>query len=315
MSELCHECQLIRQPAPRFEHLPPEAFEISLCNAPREFDYALLWDPPDGFFKKVGVRRAVFSFGAGVELIVRREVPGNLPLIRVEDAGMAASVQDFVLAQVLRVSRGFDVYAERQAAHIWAPEPPRSRESIRIGVLGLGVLGGSVAADLTRRGFGTCGFSLHPREIDGVQCHSGTASSEQARDPLSAFSQFLRNIEVLVCILPATPVTAGVLSKEAFLRMPKGSHLIALGRGSHLVESDLLECLHTGHLKSALLDVFESEPLPSASRLWQHPRISVTPHVAGGLHIRSAAAQIARKLQNLEAHLPVTGIVNLELGY
>lgn len=269
-------------------------------------DVAVVWRPPQALFAEQRRLRTVFNLGAGVDaLLALAGFPRSVQLVRLEDAGMAEALAEYVLAAVLRVYRGFDRYAALQAACQWKPGKLRERSEFRIGVLGLGVIGGAIARLLVQHGFGVRGFAQTPKQIQGIDCRAGEA----------AFGPFLDGLDVLVNVLPLTPDTRGLLDRSALRRLAKGAHVINVGRGATLVDADLLALLDEGQLGGATLDVFATEPLPPDHPFWRRNEILVTPHVSAVTELKPSVAQIADKLAALSRGEAVSGVVDLTRGY
>ncbi len=269
-------------------------------------DYALVWKPPSELLRELARVKAIFNLGAGVDALVgAASLPREAPLIRLEDAGMAEQMAEYVCHAVLRRYREFDVYAEQQRSGVWRPRPPASKPGFGVGILGLGVLGVAVATALVGFGFLPRGWSRTPKAVAGVANFVGE----------SELAAFLAGTQVLVCLLPLTRETQGLLDRSTLSRLPRGACVVNVSRGALVVEADLLDLLDTGHLAAAMLDVFADEPLPAAHRFWHHPRVALTPHVAAVTRVEQAVAQIAAKIRRLEAGLPVSGVVARDRGY
>ncbi len=247
----------------------------------------------------------MFALGAGVDTILADPtLARSLPLVRLRDAGLAAQMVDYHVYAALHFQRDFDLYLRDQATATWRARAPRTRR-MRVGVLGLGVMGGAVARALVGMGFRVTGWSRRPKTLEGVEVLSGA-------DGLDAC---LRRSELLVCLLPHTRETDGLLDARRLASLPRGAAIVNAGRGSLLDEAGLLELLDSGHLRGAFLDVTASEPLPSASRLWRHPAVRVTPHVAAATLIEPAVDQVAEAIAALEAGQRPAGLVDRSAGY
>lgn len=269
-------------------------------------DIAVVWRPPGALFIEQPRLQAVFNLGAGVDaLLALPELPPRLPVVRLEDAGMARSMSDYVLAAVLRSYRRFDRYARAQAERRWQPEHLPPRDTFTIGVLGLGVIGAAIAATLLHHGFAVRGHALAPRTLPGVHCFAGPAE----------FDAFLAGLDVLVAVLPATRETDALLDRAALAKLAAGAHVVNVGRGNVLVDADLLALLDEGHLSGATLDVFAEEPLPHDHPFWGRSDILVTPHVAAETERDPAVAQVADKLVAWSRGESVSGLVDRERGY
>ena len=289
------------------EALPDEA----IACWPQEVDaatvtHAAVWAPPDGFFTRFPNLRTVFVMGAGVDkLLQRKDVPQDVTLIRLTDAGMAQQMTEYCLYGVLHYQRQIDRYAQQQRNRQWKPLDTRLACDVRVGVLGLGELGGRVAQDLARLGYRVSGWSRRLRQIENVRCLHGE----------EGLRELLPQTDVLFCVLPSTPETRHLLDAETLALLPDDAALINAGRGALIDEEALLARLDGGQLRFALLDVFAEEPLPEGHRFWNHPRVLVTPHIAADTVPEDAVAQIASNLRALTGGKPVTGQIDRQRGY
>ena len=270
-------------------------------DATREADYALVWRPPPEVLATLDRAKAIFNLGAGVDGLdsMPRSLEG-VPLIRLEDAGMAEQMAEYVAHAVLRRYREFDAYAQSQREAVWQPRRRLDKSEFRVGILGIGVLGAAVASTLTAFGFPIDGWSRSRKQLPGVRSFAGDAE----------LREFLGRCNVLVCMLPLTAETRGILGHATLSRLPRGAYIVNVARGALLIEQDLLALVDSGALAGATLDVFQDEPLPPSHAFWHHPRITVTPHVSAVTRIEESVAQIDAKIRQLEAGLPVSGIVD-----
>lgn len=268
-------------------------------------DYGVVWAPPQAFVDEQRQLKAMFSMGAGVDALMRLKLPSHLQVIRLEDAGMGVQMAEYVCQAVTRHFRDLAIYESEMAVGQWHYRAPRSRASCTVGLLGLGVLGSQVARALQLFEYPVLAWSRTAKTLDGVRSYSGYAS----------LPDFLRETQVLVCLLPLTPHTAGILNADTFSKLRPGAYLINVARGAHLVDADLLAALDSGQLSGATLDVFTEEPLPMTHALVGHPRIMLTPHVAARTLREETIRQIAGKIRALERGEAVTGQVRLEHGY
>ena len=283
----------------------PEARVHAWPDAPA-CDYAVVWQPPADLFERQRRLKALFSLGAGVNgLLAMPSLPRDVPLVRMEDGGMAAQMIEYALYVALRELRRFPDCERDQSQARWSPQPARSRGELVIGVLGLGVLGGAVAQALAEFGFAVSGWSRSGKSVPGVHGEHGV----QGLDAVLAGSN------VLMLFLPLTGATEGLLDRARLAQLPKGAALVNLSRGQLLDEDALLEALDSGHVGAAYLDVFRQEPLPSDHPFWRHPRVRITPHVAALTDTRLACVQVADKIRRLEAAEPVSGVVDRLRGY
>lgn len=277
----------------------------------RPADYALVWRPPHEMLANRRDLKAVFALGAGVDAILDQErkhpgtLPAGVPLLRLEDTGMAQQMQEYALSYVLRYFRRFDEYQALQQRQEWQPLDPHSLDDFTIGILGAGVLGQSVARKLTEFGFSVRCWSRSAKQIDGVQSFAGEAQR----------AAFLDGVKLVINLLPNTPETVCILNRELFAQLSTGAYLINIARGAHLVEADLLAALEQGQLAAATLDVFAREPLPQDHPFWRHPRVTITPHIAAITLPQQAMDQIAANIRALEAGHAPAGVVDRQRGY
>lgn len=270
-------------------------------------DYAVGWTPPAGdFFTRHPGLKAFFSSGAGVDhLLSHAGLPAALPVIRLEDAGMARQMTDYCVHEVLRLYYGHGRYEQQQRAGLWAEHVPPARSDFVIGVFGLGVLGAHVARTLHEMGFVVQGYARTARVIPGVQGFFGDA----------ALTPFLTRSKVLIVLAPLTPSTRGLFNAGTLSRLPPGAWFINVARGGLVVDADLLGALDQNHLAGATLDVFAQEPLPAGHPWWTHPKVRVTPHIAALTLVPESAEQVAAKIRALEHGAPVGGLVDRQRGY
>ena len=284
--------------------LPGADISVWQPGAPQA-DYAVVWAPPQQFMDEQSGLKALFNIGAGVDALLKLRLPPQALVVRLDDAGMAVQMAEYVCHAVIRHFREFDGYEADMAAGRWGYRKPRLRSDFPIGVMGLGVLGERVARALAQFDFPINGYSRTPKAIDGVRAFTG---AEQ-------FNDFLSASRVLVNLLPLTPDTANVMNQDTLGRLQPGAYVINVARGAHLVEEDLLALIDSGHVAGATLDVFRTEPLPAGHAFWNHPRITITPHTSARTLRDESIAQIARKMAALERGEAVAGIVNPARGY
>lgn len=269
-------------------------------------DLAITWSPPhDLFLREPGIQ-AVFNLGAGVDALLK--LPGlrdNVPVIRLEDAGMAVQMAEYAVYALVRASRSFDRYQQLQGERRWEPQQDIRRRNWPVGVLGMGVMGARVAQVLAALEYPVAGWSRSGKALPDVQSFAGS-------DTLPAF---LARTRVLINTLPLTPETRGLLNRETLGQLLPGAYLVNVGRGGHLVEDDLIPLLDSGVLSGATLDVFSQEPLPTGHPFWADPRITITPHVAAASLREETVAQVAEKIRRYRAGEALTGIVARERGY
>lgn len=272
----------------------------------REFDYVLCWKPPISALKDLTGVRAVFSLGAGVDHLAElAETMNDVPVVRMVEPALTEGMTGYVVYQVLRFHRSMPEYEAQRARREWRELPQIRPRDRRIGIMGLGVLGTEAASALVALGFDVSGWSRSAKSIEGVRSFSGTGE----------LPAFLAQSDVLICMLPLTPETQGIINRDTISRLPAGAVVINVGRGGHLVEPDLIEALDSGHLAGAALDVFQVEPLPEEHPFWTHPRITMTPHIASLTNPLTGARVIAEHIERLESGMEPEHRVNFAKGY
>lgn len=274
---------------------------------PAEVDAAVVWNPPAGLLARMRRLSVVVSRGAGADFLLGSgEVPPHVPLLRYTAPGIAARMADFVVLSVLHLHRDWTGARNRQAARIWQGEKPSPANGTRrVGIMGLGELGQAALARLHPFGFPLLGWSRGPKRLAGVETFSGP----------DGLAEFAARTDILVCLLPLTAQTAGLVDRSLIRRLPRGAFLINAGRGDHVVDRDLLDALDDGHLAGAVLDVFREEPLPVDHRFWVHPLITITQHAAAVLPDDEEAAVAAGLLADVLVAGRSTGLVDRHRGY
>lgn len=274
-------------------------------SAATEVEYLLAWGPQDEAMRGLPGLRAVFSLGAGVDHLAGARIPAPLPVVRLIDPALTAGIVEYVVFNVLRFHRSMHHYEAQQRASTWRELRQVLPGERSVGILGLGELGRAVAAALLGLGFEVLGWSRSERVVEGVQCLHGAAGLDQV----------LARSELLVCLLPLTPDTAGILNEARLRQLPPGAFLINAGRGPLLVENDLLTVLDAGHLGGAALDVFCTEPLPADHPFWKRADVFATPHIASVTNPMSAAKAIAANMRREQRGEPMHGVVEWGRGY
>jgi len=285
--------------------LPGAAIEAwSEASAPA--DYAIVWTPPDAFYATQRGLKALFNLGAGVDGLLRSSaLPAHVPLVRLEDAGMARLMAEYVVQAAVRHARELDRMEMDRRAGRWAPRRTIDRSEFPVGVMGAGALGVPVAQALVAHDFPVSLWSRSIKAVDGVRSFGGV----EQRDA------FLAATRILVCLLPLTPDTENILDARLFERLMPDAYLINVARGRHLVDADLLAALASGRMAGATLDVFREEPLPAAHPFWAEPRITITPHCSAVTQRSATIEQIVAKIVRLEAGEPISGVVDRNRGY
>lgn len=273
---------------------------------PAEIDYALLWKQPQGMIKNLENIRAIFSLGAGVEHVLSApSLPEDVPIIRLEDAGMAQQMIEYHIYATLHFMRDFDHYLRHEKDGDWHPHDVAEISDFRVGVMGLGALGAAVATSLSNLGFHVSGWSRRMKAIENVATFAGDETLDE----------FLGQSDILICLLPRTRQTEGLLDSARLSKLPANAAIINASRGTAIVEEDLLRLVDTGHLRGAFLDVARNEPLPKGHPFWNHPKIRLTPHIAAATRIGPAVDQIADNIDRLEKGETPAGLVDRDTGY
>ena len=271
-------------------------------------DFAVVWAPPQQFLEEQTQLKGIFNIGAGVDALMKLRLPDGVPVVRLDDAGMSVQMAEYVCHAVIRHFREFDRYEADVANGKWSYRKPGLRKDFPVGVMGLGVLGERVSRALTQFEFPVMGWSRSAKAIQGVQCFAGEAG----------FNDFLAATRILVCLLPLTADTEGILRHDTLARLQPGAYVINVARGNHLIDQDLIALIDSGHLAGATLDVFRTEPLPAAHPFWTHPKITVTPHTSARTLREESIAQIAGKIRALHTGAPIAslaGVVDPKKGY
>jgi glyoxylate/hydroxypyruvate reductase A len=273
---------------------------------PAEIDCALVWQPEPGLLTGLPNLKLIVCLGAGVDAIIGDPTfPRHLPVVRLVDPYMTAAMSEYIVFQVLRLHRRDLDYLAQQRAAEWREHPQKNAAERPVGILGFGTLGQEAGRKLKALGFDVAGWSRSVKDVPDIPSHAGA-------DGLDAV---LARSEILVSLLPLTRDTERLLDARALARLPRGAAIVNAGRGPILVEDDLLAALDSGQVSAAVLDVFETEPLPPDHPFWRHPRIIVTPHVAADTHPATAIAAVVEAIREFEAGRPLTNRVDLEKGY
>lgn len=293
--------------AQRFsQHLPELPFRIwPDVGDPGEVRYLAAWEPPADLATRFPNLQVLFSTGAGVDQFDFSAIPEALPVVRMVEPGIVQGMVEYATLAVLSLHRDWHTYGQQQQAGRWQAHRVHPASSRRVGVLGLGTLGRAVLEKLRGFGFDCAGWSRSARRIDGIECHAG----EQG------LQAFLARTDILICLLPLTDSTRGILCKPLFDRLPRGATLINVGRGGHLVQQDLLQALDEGQLSRAVLDVCEPEPLPPGHPFWHHPQVVLTPHIASMTQPGTAVEAVIDNLRRHRVGLPMEGLVDRARGY
>jgi glyoxylate/hydroxypyruvate reductase len=290
----------------RIGELAPELDIRSLeqLSETTDIDFAVVWKHPAGLLRQLPGLKAISSLGAGAEhLLTDPELPPDLPVGRLAGARLAADMAAWLVARVIGHWRRFDQLRVQQNERRWQPLTPQSPPVV--GLLGLGVMGTRTFQAFRSLDIPVAGYSRTGRGPDDLDIHFGP----------DGLKTLVSRSDYLICLLPLTQHTRGILNAELFKHMKTGSVLINVGRGEQLVEPDLIDALKTGRPGEAILDVFSTEPLPADHPFWNHPQIHISPHCASITHPREAAELIVASYRRVQAGKPPLGLVDRTRGY
>lgn len=272
---------------------------------PDEIRYLAAWAAPAEVVHSLRNLEVLFSVGAGVDQLALDKLPAGLRIVRMVEPGIITGMAEFVTMAVFALHRDLPFLLSEQRAGRWTFRAPPLASQRTVGIMGLGELGRASLEALKPHGFRLNGWSRSRHDIAGVQCHAGE----------EGLAGFLAQTEILVCLLPLTPETRGILSSRTFAQLPRGAMIVNAARGGHLVDIDLLDALASGQISAAMLDVTEPEPLTSGHPFYDHPAVILTPHIASVTRSDSAGMVLLDNLRRLQVGLPLIGEINQMRGY
>ena len=272
---------------------------------PADIEYLAAWTAPEDVANLLPNLKVLFALSAGVDQLDLSRLPPQLPVVRLLDPGITQGMCEYASWAVLSLHRDMLKYRQQQVARCWQAHLLQPAVNRRVSVMGLGAQAQQILATLAPMGFALSGWARSAHQVPGVTCYAG-------KEQLSAF---LRQCDILLCVLPLTEQTQGILDQRLFSQLPRGAALINMGRGGHLVEADLLEALNTGHLSGAVLDVLQEEPAPATHPFWKHPQIILTPHIAAMTQPHSAFGVLLENIRRFERDEPMVGEIDRSLGY
>ncbi len=277
---------------------------------PAEVHYAAVWKPAPGELAAFPNLQVIFNLGAGVDALMADHTLPNVPLVRVAVDDLTDRMMEYVALHVRMHHRQEPYLRESQRLRRWAPKYQWPASAISVGIMGIGTLGARAAQVLTRIGFRVTGWSRSRKQVEGVECFAGGAELDA----------FLRRTDILVCLLPLTPDTRGILNRDVFVRLNRESPLgapvlVNAGRGGLQNEADILAALDDGTLGGVSLDVFAQEPLPAESPFWTHPKVVLTPHNAADTDPDAISRYVAEQIARFEAGGALQNVVDRTRGY
>ncbi len=272
---------------------------------PEQVQFAVAWQHPSNLFEKFPNLKVISSLGAGVDHLLSDDtIPESIKFTRIVAPSLSGQMADYVLTAVLNIMRRTDHYINQQRKSVWKPLESIKKSEVTVGVMGLGEIGSEVAKTLVKNGFPVTGWAKSKKSIQGVKCYS--------KDELGTF---LTQTNILVCLLPLTPETDGILDLDLFKGLKKPAYLINAARGEHLVEEDLIYALDTDTIHHATLDVFAEEPLPESHPFWGRDKITITPHIASVTDPMESAELILENYKRMLSGMELLHKVDREAGY
>ncbi|MFD0933487.1 2-hydroxyacid dehydrogenase [Psychroflexus salinarum] len=272
---------------------------------PEDVEFAISWKHPEGLYKDFPNLKVIASMGAGVNHILKDdELPEGVKVTRIVDDQLTKDMSQFVLLQCLAVSRNLFIHLQDQSNKNWKPKSYQTPEKTSVGIMGYGVLGQEAGKVLKANGFDVIGYANSSKTVDGIQVYGA-----------DRLDDFLSKTQILVCLLPVTSETKGILDMDVFKKLKEKAYLINVARGEHLVEADLISAVDKDIIEGASLDVFQEEPLPETHPFWNHPKIQITPHVASMTDPESVANQLLENYKRMQNGDSLMNEVDVSKGY
>jgi glyoxylate/hydroxypyruvate reductase A len=285
-----------------------ESLDIQIypdIDRPEDVEFAISWKHPEGLYKDFPNLKVIASMGAGVNHILKdKDLPKQVRVTRIVDEQLTEDMSQFVLLNCLAVSRNFFTHLQDQSAKLWNTKPYQTPKNTSVGIMGYGVLGQEAGKVLKKNGFEVIGYANSSKTVDGIRVYG-----EKEQD------DFLNKTQILVCLLPVTKLTTGILNLNLFRKLKNKAYLINVARGEHLNEGDLLKAIDQDIISGASLDVFREEPLPSSHPFWEHPQIQITPHIASMTDPESVANQLLDNYERMKNGKALLNEVNTAKGY
>jgi glyoxylate/hydroxypyruvate reductase A len=286
--------------------LPEASFRIwPEIGIAEEVEYLVAWVPPPDLESALPNLKVLFSIGAGIDQLNLDAIPPHVKVVRMLDPDLTRGMVEYATLGVLALHRDLPHFVADQQAGRWSHRSLQRAAERRVGIMGLGILGHAVAEALQTFGFPLRGWSASPKTIEGMQTFAGPKE----------LGAFLSGCDILICLLPLTDETRGILCRATFEQLPMGARLLNVGRGGHLVEDDLIAALASGQIDCAILDVLQDEPPAADYPLLRHPQVIVTPHIASTTLPQAAAQRVCRLIERHRSGLPMEGVIDRRRGY
>lgn len=271
-----------------------------------ETEFILTFLPDEDIFRYYPKLKVVSSMGAGVRFLTKNpHLPEDITVTKIVQKEHQQDMAEFVLGLILGYTRRLFLYSRYKQEKNWKPHSYKSAPDTTVGIMGIGAIGQVIADLLLKVGFQVTGWSRSKKDLKGITTFSGNDQQ----------SNFLKTADVLVCVLPLTDETTGILNVDLFRQLPRGAFVINVGRGKELIDEDLIQTIDEGYLSGAALDVFQEEPLPSHHPFWNHPKIMVTPHTAGDTHPQKAVKDVLYNYNAMKAGKPLINTIDRKKGY
>ena len=271
-----------------------------------EIEFVLCWKHPKGVLTRYPNLKLISSLGAGVDhLFTDPDLPANVPIVRIVDPELAQAMSEFLIGIIINQMRSLTHYSQNQKQKRWKANPFQLAKNTQVGIMGMGILGQDIAKKLKEIGFKVVGWAQSTKQLGNIKVFQGDKE----------YDEFLRETNILVCLLPLTNQTRNILNKETFSKLQDHAYIINVARGEHLVENDLIEMIESKKLSGATLDVFRKEPLPKDHPFWNHRLIKITPHIASITNPVSVAPQIIENYNRSQTGQPLLNEVSVKSGY
>ena len=287
----------------------PSGIEVRIypdIGDPADIEYVLCWQPKAGLLASFPNLKLILSLAAGFDHVLQDpDRPEQIPIVRIIDDTLSTMMSEYAVYAVLGFHRFMPQFQSAQRNKSWKKRWPNFTPDTHIGVLGIGAIGSDVAFKLKALNFKVHGWSRSPKQLEGITCHAGE----------EGLFEMLPQCQQIVAVLPLTSETRGIINAKTLAALPKGAFVTNIGRGGHVIDEDLLKALNAGNIGGAFLDVFNKEPLPTNHPFWEHPKVIMTPHIAGEIVPRSCARSIAANIERYRKGKSIDGIADIERGY